>query len=193
MNLVLTNIYIFVLASVLAILEIQIEGANGWAKNLPTWRPRPGHPLAKIYSKIMGGKELTGYHATLFPFIILIFHLAYLLGTPFTLENELRVLALYFIFIALEDFLWFVLNPFHPLKTFVKQNVHHKAFFLRLPVEYYYAITTSLALSLAGEYIFGISGFVNWWILNFGLFILETMLTILFTLYVLGIDNWVEK
>jgi len=39
MDVITTNIYIFVMATVLALLEIQIEGANGWARNLPTWRP----------------------------------------------------------------------------------------------------------------------------------------------------------
>lgn len=38
-EIITTNLYIFIMATVLAILEIQIEGKHGWAKNLPTWRP----------------------------------------------------------------------------------------------------------------------------------------------------------
>lgn len=186
MALILTNFYIFILAAILAILEIQIEGSSGWAKNLPTWRPSPGHPVAKVYSKIMSGKELTGYHSALFLFILLIFHLPFFLGTTFSLENELRILALYMIFIALEDFLWFVLNPFHPLKNFSKNNVNHRQFLLGMPVDYYFAVGISLLLAFLG-------GFLHWWILNFGLFAVETVITILFTIYVLGIDNWMEK
>jgi hypothetical protein len=34
MTLIITNVYIFVMALVLAVLEIQIEGKNGWAKDL---------------------------------------------------------------------------------------------------------------------------------------------------------------
>ena len=35
-SIIISNIYLFVLAVVLAILEIQIEGKHGWAMNLPT-------------------------------------------------------------------------------------------------------------------------------------------------------------
>lgn len=186
MGLVLTNVYIFIMATVLAILEIQIEGAGGWAKNLPTWRPRPDHPLAKIYSKIMSGKELTGYHTAMWIFVVLIFHLPFALGLPLTVDSKLKTLSLFFIFIALWDFLWFVLNPFHPLKNFTKNNPNHKSFLLGMPIDYYYALTVSLVLAFIG-------GFFSWWLANMGLFILETILAILFSLYILGIDNWVKK
>lgn len=184
--LIFTNLYIFILATVLAILEIQIEGANGWAKNLPTWRPHQGHPIAKIYAKMMSGKELTGYHSAMFGFVLLIFHLPFALGLPLTMNSELKILSLFFIFIALWDFLWFVLNPYHPLKNFVKANPNHKQFLLGMPVDYYYALAVSLVLAIFG-------GMTSWWLENMALFIVETILTILFTLYILGIDNWVEK
>lgn len=35
------------MATVLALLEIQIEGEGGWAKNLPTWRPHPDNVIGK--------------------------------------------------------------------------------------------------------------------------------------------------
>lgn len=186
MDLVFTNVYIFILATVLAILEIQIEGAHGWAKNLPTWRPFPGHPIAKIYAKIMSGKELTGYHSAMFTFVFLIFHLPYFFGLTFTLEHWLKTISLFFIFIALWDFLWFVFNPFHPIKNFAKNNPNHKSFFLGMPLDYYYALAISLVPTLVG-------GFGGWWLANMGLFVGQTILAILFSLYVLDIDNWVEK
>jgi len=33
------SIYLFVVALVLAFLEVQIEGKHGWASKLPTWKP----------------------------------------------------------------------------------------------------------------------------------------------------------
>ncbi len=189
---IFTNLYIFIMAAVLALLEIQIEGPNGWAKNLPTWRPDPSRPIAKIYSKMMSGKELTGYHALLFPFIILIFHLTFFLGAPFTLENEAKILSLYFIFIALEDFLWFVLNPYHPLKNFTKQNINHKSFFLGMPTDYYFAILMSL-LVVIPIYFLGNIGIIAWWSENVVLFVVETVVVILFSILVLDIDNWQKK
>lgn len=56
------NIYLFITATVLAILEIQIEGKHGWAKNLPAWRPKGRNPAVRFYSRMMSGKEMTGYH-----------------------------------------------------------------------------------------------------------------------------------
>ena len=193
MNLIITNLYLFVMATVLALLEIQIEGKNGWAKNLPTWRPDKDHPLAKIYAKLMSGKELTGYHSAMFAFVILIFHLPYFFGLTFTLEHWLRTLSLFFIFIALWDFLWFVFNPYHPLSSFAKNNPNHQAFLLGMPVDYYFAIGFSLVLAGAGQYFFGFGGLISWWLENFGLFIIETVAAILFSLYVLDIDNWQKK
>ncbi|QQG43071.1 MAG: hypothetical protein HYW45_02575 [Candidatus Daviesbacteria bacterium] len=190
MNLIITNLYLFAMATVLALLEIQIEGAHGWAKNLPTWRPHPGHPLAKIYAKFMSGKELTGYHSAMFIFVVLIFHLPYVFGLTFTLEHWLQTLSLFFIFIALWDFLWFVFNPYHPLKNFSKNNPNHKAFFLGLPLDYYWAIAFSFSLAAVAQFIFGFSGFISWWLGNFGLFLTETVGAILFSYLVLDIDNW---
>ncbi len=192
MSIIFTNLYLFIMATVLALLEIQIEGPQGWAKNLPTWRPDPNRPIAKLYSQMMSGKELTGYHALLFPFIILIFHLTFFLGTPFSWENEAKILSLYFIFIALEDFLWFVLNPYHPLKNFAKQNINHKSFFLGMPTDYYFAILMSL-LVVIPIYLMGNSGIIAWWSENVVLFVVETVAVILFSIYVLDIDNWNKR
>ena len=66
--------YLFVLAFFLALLEVQIEGRHGWAKKLPTWRPHAGKWYARLYAKIMGGKELTGYHAAIFGFVLALLH-----------------------------------------------------------------------------------------------------------------------
>lgn len=192
MQIFLTNIYLFLMAAVLAILEIQIEGPHGWAKNLPTWKPQPGNLAGKIYSKIMSGKELTGYHAAMFTFVALIFHLPYVFGLSLTFEHWLQTLSLFFLFIALWDFLWFVFNPHYPLKYFTKENPNHKTFFLGLPVDYYFSIATSLLLVLIGEYFFKYN-MVSWWLEHFVLFIIETVLIVLFSLYVLKIDNWDTK
>lgn len=40
-TIIIKAVYVFIMALVLAILEVQIEGINGWAKNIPTWRPDP--------------------------------------------------------------------------------------------------------------------------------------------------------
>jgi hypothetical protein len=47
-------------------LEIQIEGANGWASALPTWRIE-----TKWLLWLTSGKPLTGYHVWLNALLIL--------------------------------------------------------------------------------------------------------------------------
>lgn len=193
-SLIVTNLFIFVLAIVLAILEIQIEGAHGWAKNLPTWRP-PSHKwYVKLYSKIMSGKELTGYHLTIFTFVLLIFNLPYVFSLPLTLENYLKTLSFFFMFIVLWDFLWFVLNPFYPLKHFTGEHVWwHEKWLFKLPVDYYGGVITSLVILLPVYFWIGDMTILSWWLSNLLLFIVETLLIIAFSLFVLRIDNWKES
>ncbi|KAB2642333.1 MAG: hypothetical protein DVB26_02890, partial [Verrucomicrobia bacterium] len=57
-----------VLSYLFAMVEIQIEGSGGWASNLPTWRIEK-HWLLDMF---FGGRPLTGYHAWVLPFILLI-------------------------------------------------------------------------------------------------------------------------
>lgn len=184
MDLIFTNIYIFILAFCLAILEIQIEGAHGWAKNLPTWRPHESKWYVRLYSRIMSGREFTGYHLTMFSFVLLIFHLPYVFGLPLTINHELRTLSFFFIFMILWDFLWFVLNPHYPLSKFKKEHIWwHKKWFFGAPADYYGSIILSLLVIIPTMDF-------TWWVVNIGLFTIQTILVILFTLYILKIDKW---
>lgn len=183
MDVVFTNIYIFILAVSLAILEIQIEGAHGWAKNLPTWRPKDKW-FVRIYEKIMSGREFTGYHLTMFIFVLLILHLPYVFGLTLTIEHWLRTISLFFIFIVLWDFLWFVLNPHYPLSRFKKEHIlWHKKWLLGAPVDYWASLILSFLIIIPTQDF-------SWWIFNITLFLIFTFSLTLFTLYVLKIDKW---
>ncbi len=183
MNLILTNLYIFMMAIVLAILEVQIEGEHGWAKNLPTWRPT-GTWYTKFYEKLMSGREFTGYHLTMFTLVFLIFHLPFVFGLPITVNSELRTISYFFIFVVLWDFLWFVLNPHYPLSKFKKEHIWwHKKWLFGLPVDYYGSLILSLLVTFpTGDFV--------WWFTNIALFALETALLALFTISILKIDHW---
>ncbi len=177
-----TNIYIFVMAIVLAIVEIQIEGKDGWAKSLPTWTP--SGLTAKLTHKLTG-KKLTGYHLSLFPLVLLIFHIPYVRGVELTLTHWLTTISLFTMFIVLWDFLWFVLNPHYPLKDFSKANIPwHSNWKFGMPTDYIMGILASLLLALL------IADGLNWWIFHFGLFVVETILVVLFSIFVLKIDHW---
>lgn len=115
-------------------VEIHIEGKNGWAGSLPTWRIEK-HWLLDIF---WGGRPLTGYHAWVFPFILLICHLGFFLVGGWTWTLELRTMGVVAIFWTLEDFLWFVLNPAYGLKSFKKGLIPwHTRWVLGLPVDYW--------------------------------------------------------
>lgn len=190
----ITNIYLFIMAVVLAILEIQIEGEHGWAKNLPTWRPTSPKWYVRLYGKVMSGKEMTGYHLFMFSLVILIFHLPYVFGLTLTLEHWLKTLSLLFMFFVLWDFLWFVLNPHYPLKRFKKEHIDiHQKWFLKIPTDYWGGILISCLIVIFGSLVFGIGGLYEFWLLNFVLFSFQLLLVVLFTIYILKIDKWHQE
>lgn len=106
-------------AGVFSLIEIQAEGANGWAANFPTWRL--DNNLTK---RFMNGKPLTGYHLYFFIFMMMMVHLPYGLGfaRP-SLAGELRIIAYLILFFIVEDFLWFVFNPAFGLKKFKAEYI----------------------------------------------------------------------
>lgn len=190
-SIIITNVYLFVLAVVLALLEIQIEGPHGWAKKLPTWRPKARNKAINFYIKMMSGREPTGYHMLMFSFVALILHLPYVFGRSLTIENWLTTVSVFFIFVILWDFLWFVMNPYHPLKKFSKEHIWwHKRWWGRAPTDYYLSILLSLIVLLPVAWRHDNWLIIDWWLLNICLFAVQTIIVILFTLHVLKIDNW---
>ncbi|MEI6562984.1 MAG: hypothetical protein WCO42_01610 [bacterium] len=122
-----------VLATVFAKVEIQIEGAAGWAANLPTWRLEHHWVLDLIW----GGRPLTGYHVWVFLFMALVFHLMFFIHGRYAIRLELRVLGSLAVFWILEDFLWFVMNPAYGLSRFNPQCIPwHHHWMLGIPVDY---------------------------------------------------------
>jgi hypothetical protein len=130
----LTLAWVVLLAFFFANIEIQIEGGAGWATSLPTWRIE-SHWLLDIF---WGGRAMTGYHAWVFPFIALIFHLPLFFMGHWTWRAECRVLACIMLFWIVEDFLWFALNPAFGLARFSAATVPwHKHWLGVAPVEYW--------------------------------------------------------
>ncbi len=192
MNLLITNFYIFIIAVVLALLEIQTEGSHGWAEKLPAWRPDKNQWSYKFVWRIMT-KELTGYHMVLVIFLLLFFHFPFFFGTVLSLENEVKILSLFFVFTALWDFLWFILNPHYSLKKFKEQHIWwHKRWLFGFPLDYYGSISISFLVLIPLFISQNDLSIFNWWLTNLGLFIGETIILILFSQYVLGIKNWIR-
>ena len=109
---------VLVIAYFLANVEIQIEGAAGWAANLPTWRLKSNWWLEIFW----GGREMTGYHAWIFPCITLFFHFPLVFFGRWSWRMEARVIGCILLFWIAEDFLWFVLNPAFGIAKFLPGN-----------------------------------------------------------------------
>lgn len=136
LQVILLLCWVALLGFFFAQVEIQIEGAAGWAANLPTWRIEQ-HWLLEIF---WGGRPMTGYHAWVFPFIALFFHLPLFFMGQWSWWLEARVLACIMLFWLVEDFLWFVCNPAYGLANFDPAHISwHKHWLLFAPTDYWVA------------------------------------------------------
>ena len=126
--------WVILLAFFFAQVEIQIEGANGWAAGLPTWRIEKHHLLDLFW----GGRPMTGYHAWIFSFMFLAFLFPIVTGGQFSKRLAARCMGGLMLFWIMEDFLWFVLNPAFGFEKLTPRFVPwHHHWFLGLPVDYY--------------------------------------------------------
>lgn len=133
--------WLFTTCWLLARVEIEIEGPNGWAQELPTWRYQPRWLL-----RLTNGKPLTGYHLWLTLFLLAFFHLPLAWG-GWSLRLEAAALSRYLLLTCCWDFQWFVWNPAWGPKRFFTEPVWWlKRRVLNLPVEYYLAVAASAAL-----------------------------------------------
>ena len=125
--------WILLLSFLFAQVEVQIEGAQGWAAGLPTWRIEK-HPLLDIF---WGGRPMTGYHAWVFSFMALVFHLPVFMAGTWSLKFEARILGSIMVFWIVEDFLWFLLNPAFGWKKFSPEFIPwHRQWLAGVPLDY---------------------------------------------------------
>ena len=125
--------WIMLLAALFAQAEIQIEGPHGWAAALPTWRLTAVPSLQFLF----GGREITGYHAFVFTFMLAAFHLPLVINGHFSLQIEARILGSLMLFWILEDVLWFMMNPAYGLTRLTPQAAPwHPHWALGVPVDY---------------------------------------------------------
>jgi len=126
---VLFAIYVLAASIIFALLEVQIEGGQGWATGLPTWR------LENRWTRLFfGGRPLTGYH--LYVHLLMLYALG--LARP-SWAIELRLLAFLMLFFIIEDFLWFLFNPRFGLARFRREHVwwHAHVWWWIMPRDYW--------------------------------------------------------
>jgi hypothetical protein len=129
---------LFFLATVLALLEVQVEGKFGWAEKLPCWRPKNPEAFApRTYSRIMGDRPLTGYHIVFFSLAFLILHYPFLKESYWSVTEEMVVISEYCLVMTAEDFLWFVWNPAYGLIKFKPGYIPwHRKWIGFMPTDY---------------------------------------------------------
>jgi hypothetical protein len=145
---VLYFFFLILTAYLFALLEIQIEGPDGWASGLPTWRFESRWSRA-----LLGNRSITGYHVFFQLFVIVLLHLPYALHpTGISLATELRIIAFAFLFWVVEDFLWFVCNPAYGMRGFTPQRAwwHAPNWWWIMPRDYW-------LFTPIGVFLYGIS------------------------------------
>ena len=180
LDLFVQTTFLFVFCLILAALETQIEGAAGWAANLPTHRPDNSKWIPRLYGKIMGGRELTLYHVFVFTLVVIFMHYPYFAGKAWSLGSELTTLSLFFLIIVVWDFLWFVINPKYDFGRFWGKHVlWHKKWFLHMPTDYWFAFAFSAILYSRFSFKWVL---IKEWFEIFSLFLILTSAVILFAI-----------
>lgn len=136
-------VWLVLAAALFAQVEIQIEGAHGWASALPTWRISD----ARFLKAFFGGREITGYHVFTFSFMFVAFHFPMVLFNRFSLRTEARIIGCLMLFWVVEDVLWFAMNPAYGIRKFVPENIPwHPHWWLGVPVDYLVFVSVASAL-----------------------------------------------
>ena len=139
-------VFMIFMAFILALWEIQIEGRDGWAAKVPAWRIEKGWVI-----KLTGGRPLTGYHVFMTIFLIAIVHLP-VFFTKWSWQLESILFGFYLGMVLVEDFLWFVLNPYYGIKSFRKGKIWwHKKWWGPLPNFYWILIILAGVLIYFGR------------------------------------------
>ena len=158
------SVYLCCSSVCVAALEIEIEGPDGWAKRLPTWRRR---------CVLCGDRPLTGYHVGLALTLIgvslagsvtdVLLHD----GPP---SNVLFSLALFTLIMATEDRYWYALNyEFHDAVARGEARDHFDI--ASQTTLYVVCVVVAFALWLGGAWIDGnvYEGIAVFWIASVGL------------------------
>jgi hypothetical protein len=132
-------------------VEIEVEGPNGWAESLPTWR------ITNRWTKIFyGNRPLTGYHLWLQVFVFVMAHTPFGLGfIPWSWPAELRIVGFVIVFFIVEDFLWFVLNPAYGIKRFRRENIwwHEPTWWWIMPRDYWLFFILGCVMYVTGVWL----------------------------------------
>ena len=138
----MTSLFVFLFAVFFALIEIEVEGTEGWAKNLPTARNIIGHlTLYHVYMILLAVLIITGFvyfqHTALCSDCTVdetppksIWHKTVWPALRVTFKAVFHIIAYFLI----QDFLWFVLNPGYTVAKYAKTHIPwHKPWWGGIP------------------------------------------------------------
>ena len=110
---VVDSLIVCVLAFVYSLMEIEMEGAYGWAQKLPTTK------------NVFG--SFTLYHLYMLGFLLLLFggwfFSRFVGGWVSGWTSVFQFGFFMILWLLIEDFLWFVYNPHYTIKRYTKDNI----------------------------------------------------------------------
>ena len=137
-------LFLIFLAFVHAKWEVQIEGKDGWARELPCWR------FNVFFRKLLGGKALTGYHTWMMLLFLTFFHGIFIF-LKWDVAIECLTIGFFLWYFVFEDFLWFILNKHYRLKRFLRKDIPwHKRWIGPLPLTYWIGASAGSVLIYIG-------------------------------------------
>ena len=138
--------FMVLMALILALWEIQMEGKDGWAAKMPCWRINKGWLV-----RLTGGRPITGYHVFMTLFLVAMVHLPiFFVSWSWRLEGLL--VGFYIGMVLMEDFLWFVFNPYYGIKSFRKGKIWwHDKWWGPVPSFYWILIVIAALLLYFGR------------------------------------------
>ena len=148
--------FVFGVALLFALIEIEIEGAHGWAKNLPTVRG-------------VCGTSMTLYHLYMLAFLLVVVGGFVWFRAPCdsdssaqeeprwrrALRGGVRAAAFFVAVLLAEDFLWFVLNPAFGLAKYTAEHVPWHTFWGGMPASNYTGAAALVVLGAVGALALG--------------------------------------
>ena len=103
-------LFVILLSTIYAFIEIEIEGKNGWMKGIPT----PN--VIKL-----GTKNMTLYH--IFMLLLIIITIVFQNQMILTIDSFLYSTTNVLLVLFLEDILWFIFNPYFTIKKYTRKDI----------------------------------------------------------------------
>jgi len=156
-------VFIFSYATLYSLLEIELEAKEGWCKNLPT-------PV------VLG--NFTLYHILMNIIVIITISKVYIKDIT-NIEDVSQAIFYIAAWFLIEDFMWFVLNPFYTLSKYKEDEIWWHA---RRP--WYFGIPEHNLIGLGIMFIcYSLSSKKSDFDVNIIYILIFTLLTIIFAKY----------